>query len=296
MGAQVVLVGSDVPSLLVERLLFAMGAAISLRLRPLAATVGSLAVACTVTLILLSRRKSKLPGGGDDSQTRAAARPVAEVSNEEVSRLDSAVETLAAPRISHSPEQYAWACRLAHAAALGDANEVSRMLSAPWPQGDARSPLDVPAELETIWPNITAVGAASFKGHAAVLNQLLDTRADPNCLCQKVTQWDGAFTLTENDSAMCLAARAGHRSCVEVLLAAGADPNVECSSDYFEGAVEWSDEGDGSEHMVYSAMDAASMARRPDMAELIKQNGGKTGVKTTSQRRNMITSGSRMGA
>merc|ERR1712232_953588 len=132
---------------------------------------------------------------------------------EEATALDAEPHA-EAPRFS--PDQYAWARQLVQAAAQGDRDEVSRNLGTSWPHGPARSPLDIPTELDTIWPNITAVGAAAFKGHAAVLRDLLEAHADPNCLCQKVTQWDGAFTLTENDSAMCLAAREGHRSCVEI--------------------------------------------------------------------------------
>merc|ERR1712129_41435 len=98
---------------------------------------------------------------------------------------------------------------------------------------------------------------------------------------------------------LCFAVREGHQACVEALLAAGADPNIRCDSEYLEGAVEWGDDDDGTEQMIYAALYVANMARQPELAELIQRHGGTRlagGQPKAAARRIKVSQGSRMGA
>jgi len=199
-----------------------------------------------------------------------------------------------------SPGLLRWASCLIKAAADGKTPEVSQLLDdEPREESCPAFPCsaDVQADLPS-YPNVSAVFAAALNGRAEALAVLLSARADPNLKCQKATVWDGAFTLTERDTALVAAARSGHLQCVEQLLAARADPNVQCDSEYLEGAVEWGEDDDGTESMVYSALDAAHMSRQDEIAELIKRSGGCKIARPNTQRapRKMISQGSRMGA
>lgn len=192
-----------------------------------------------------------------------------------------------------------WARKLASAAWEGEAEVVKDMLQGSPPEGPAESPLNILIDHGAIWPNISAACAAACKGHLDVLELLLEARADVNLQCQRATQWDGAFTLTERDTALCFAVREGHTPCVEALLAGGADPNIRCESEYIEGAVEWGEDDDGSEQMIYGAVDVAHMARLPELAELLQRHGGTRlaggGVRKAAHRIK-VSQGSRMGA
>lgn len=172
-----------------------------------------------------------------------------------------------------------WARELVSAAWDGHTDVVKEMLQGPRPTGPTARALDVLINHRENYPSICAAGAASVQGQAAVLQLLLEARADANLHCQRATQGSvgglgGSYTLTERDTALCFAVREGHRPCVEALLAAGADPNIRCDSEYLLGLQEWGEDDDGTDTMIYAAVDVAHMARRPDLAELIEQHGG----------------------
>ncbi|CAK0846913.1 unnamed protein product [Prorocentrum cordatum] len=203
-----------------------------------------------------------------------------------------------------------WAASLVAAAAAGSAQAVSELLVAP-PPGPAEGLLDVDANLPPSgqFPNVTAAYAAALHGHADVLKLLLEAGADPNIKGVKSSQWDGAFTLTEADTALVVACKEGHLDCVEGLLASGADPNVDCSSEYFEGAVEWGDEDDGTEQFFYTALDVTDRASvgsdkdpehwRQLRALLVSHGARHTTQLQLAKRQGVrvkVTSGSRMGA
>lgn len=201
-----------------------------------------------------------------------------------------------------SDEERAWAERLVVAAAAGDLDAVQAILE-DVPGGDAATPMEkllsVDAHLPaTSWVNMTALAAAALSNRPEVLKTLMAARADADVKCQNASSWDGAFTLTQRDTALCIAAKEGHMSCVRALLEGRADPNVRCDSEYFEGAVEWGEDDDGTENMLYSALDVANSAHQKEIAELIKAHGGQKIVQPTGDRprRKMISSGSRMGA
>lgn len=277
-----------------------MGAAGS---RP--APVGALAlggVGLAAVLFCLKQRFGSRDALQDGS-AEAAKGPIwqesqggAVASNAEASVDDDALFT-----DTKSPEDRAWALALVTAAGKGDIEEISRLLvDLPLKAGGPLEYLlsiDAPLPVST-WENMTGLGAAALNGHEEVLKKLLSVRANPDVQCLNATSWDGAFTLTQRDTPLCIAAKGGHRTCVEILLDAGANPNVQCDSEYFEGAVEWGDDDDGSEMMYYSAVDVANGARQFEIAELIKSRGGmEIQSKAPSKPRKMkITQGSRMGA
>eukprot|EP00931_Biecheleriopsis_adriatica_P119538 TRINITY_DN94769_c0_g1_i1.p1 TRINITY_DN94769_c0_g1~~TRINITY_DN94769_c0_g1_i1.p1 ORF type:complete len:270 (+),score=65.56 TRINITY_DN94769_c0_g1_i1:63-872(+) len=186
---------------------------------------------------------------------------------------------------------------LVRAASDGQLEEVQRLLHSQ--DADVASLLGKHAELPASgWTGITALGAAALRGHEEVLQCLLQARADPEAKCQNATSWDGAFTLTQRDTALCIAAKQGHSSCVQRLLSTRADPNTECDSEFLEGSVEWGDEDDGAETTRYSALEVAEQAGHQDVAELIRRAGGVRTVQAASRptSRKMISTGSRMGA
>merc|ERR1712032_843047 len=97
--------------------------------------------------------------------------------------------------------------------------------------------------------------------------------------CKKASQWDGAFTLNESDTALVVAAKEGHKACVKILLEKGANPNVACDSEYIEGAAEWGEEDDGTDQFFYSALDVAqraavSSSTQSEIVGLLKEHGG----------------------
>mmetsp|Transcript_41613 Transcript_41613/g.120663 ORF Transcript_41613/g.120663 Transcript_41613/m.120663 type:complete len:308 (-) Transcript_41613:42-965(-) len=194
-----------------------------------------------------------------------------------------------------SAEELAWATKLVGASAAGHVDEVLALLSRAPSDGDADSLqrlLRAEAHLEaTSWVNITSVGAAALKGHAEVIEVLLAARADPDAKCQNASSWDGAFTLTQRDTALCIAAKEGHKACVLALLDARADPNVQCDSEYFEGAVEWGENDDGTETMVYSAFDVAKSNHQPEIAEIIKSQGEGAAGAHRAERRECVHPG-----
>lgn len=227
----------------------------------------------------------------------------------------------AAADIAITAREIDWARNLVLAVDKGDCEAVSRLISAAAGAGghvghargemhqeselkDHRDPasrvqqlLLVQAELSPIWPSVTGLFVAALRGHTDVLEVLLAARADPDTKSQKATTWDGAFTLTERDTPLCAAAKEGHRRCVELLLAARADPNLRCHSEFFEGAVEWGDDDDGTDTTFYTALDLAVLAGQTEIADLLQRSGGQQVSKESSQpRRKLISSGSRMGA
>merc|ERR1711924_416315 len=136
----------------------------------------------------------------------------------------------------------------------------------------------------------------AMHGHADILEILLKANADPDVKCKKATQWDGAFTLTENDTALVVASRESQKACVEILLSYNADPNVKCDSEYFEGAVEWGEDDDGTEYFHYSALD---MAKDADIKRVLEAQGAISVSKmhkTAQKVRARVSQGSRMGA
>lgn len=265
--------------------------------RPLlAATLGAAAVGLAAFVISQVRRqKPQITLPEEASPTDATSACAVEISS---GQGTAAVVESAQPTQSEflaTPEQRAWAQKLVRAAAAGEAEELKGLLS-DLPTGEIQD-VNVQAELSPSWTNVTATFAASHFGHEGALRILLNARADPDLKCQKATQWDGAFTLTERDTALVAAAREGHAPCVQALLEARADPNVQCDSEYLEGAVEWGEDDDGTETMIYSALDAANMAKQTEIATIIQQSGGtKIVTPSTRPRRKMISQGSRMGA
>jgi len=228
-------------------------------------------------------------------QAADAAHDAGERSEDDAVAATSSCSATAEP----SAEARTWARDLVSAAAAGEREALARLLDDAPVNEDASLErlLCVDAELSASWTNVTCVGAAALNGHAATLEVLLAKRADPNIKCQNASSWDGAFTLTQRDTPLCLAAKKGHRACVETLLRARADPNVQCNSEYLEGAVEWGEDDDGTETMFYSALDVANMAKQPEIAELIGKGGGTKLAQPSNQpRRKMVSSGNRMGA
>eukprot|EP00929_Paragymnodinium_shiwhaense_P104893 TRINITY_DN69701_c0_g1_i1.p1 TRINITY_DN69701_c0_g1~~TRINITY_DN69701_c0_g1_i1.p1 ORF type:complete len:271 (+),score=50.71 TRINITY_DN69701_c0_g1_i1:86-898(+) len=191
-----------------------------------------------------------------------------------------------------------WAEDVIELCITGQVDAVRSKLQEPKDPAELHSFLATTVPLVTgDWVSLTPAVAAALHAKADVLRLLLEGRADPDSKSLKSTSWDGAFTLTENDTALCLAAKEGHLECVRLLLEGRADPNVQCDSSYMEGSVEWGEDDDGSEQMLYTALDVAKNNKRLDCAEVIKRFGGVTVMGDTVQpRRLKVTCGSRMGA
>lgn len=193
-----------------------------------------------------------------------------------------------------------WASELVAASFAGEIAEVSRLLDR-LPSGTEHhieKLVNVDASLlATRWVNLTTVGAATLGGRETVLQRLVEARADVDARCQHVTCWDGAFTLTRRDTPLCIAAKEGNTRCAQLLLDSGAAVNAQSESEYFEGAVEWGEDDDGTETMYYSALDVATSERNETLVAFLKSKGGtKIAQPSNRPRRKMISSGSRMGA
>lgn len=205
-----------------------------------------------------------------------------------------------------SPARREWAHKLVMAASDGDANEVDLLLSKP-PPGPSEGLVDIDSILPPgeSYPNVTATYVAALKGEFHILETLLQAGADPNVKCTKSTQWDGAFTLTENDTALVVACKECHVQCVELLLKTGADPNIECNSEYFEGAVEWGEDDTGTEQFFYTALTVAERATvgsdkiQSDLdhvLELLRKHDARHAHKLAVKPSMRLSQGSRMGA
>jgi len=205
-------------------------------------------------------------------------------------------------------EQRTWAAALLAATDRGHLGEVQQLIANP-PSGAGECSLDIESDLPIYHlPSATAVFVAAMRGHVDVLEALLKAGADPNKLSTKATQWDGAFNVTEHDTALTIAARgpqgtgtehaqgmAQSKACVEVLLRYNADCNVKCDCEYFEGAVEWGEDDDGTEYFYYSALD---MAKDADIKRMLVEKGAFSITKLQGPQkvRPRVTQGSRMGA
>mmetsp|Transcript_116136 Transcript_116136/g.292050 ORF Transcript_116136/g.292050 Transcript_116136/m.292050 type:complete len:273 (-) Transcript_116136:17-835(-) len=251
-----------------------------------------------VAALLLLRRERRVHGKTlrDGESAVASDMSAPSGAGEEAKQSAAASSAPTRARTGPSSEEREWARRLVATAFAGDVDAVSQQLQ------EARADLEKLFAIDTsldLWTNITGIGAAALGGHAHVIQTLLSARADADVKCTHASSWDGAFMLTRRDTALCIAAQGGHRECVQTLLLGSADPNVRCDSEYLEGALEWGDDDDGSDMSYYSALDSANQARHPEIAELIRQSGGREMAEEAARERPTrmkISSGSRMGA
>eukprot|EP00930_Biecheleria_cincta_P095627 TRINITY_DN87575_c0_g1_i1.p1 TRINITY_DN87575_c0_g1~~TRINITY_DN87575_c0_g1_i1.p1 ORF type:complete len:269 (-),score=25.65 TRINITY_DN87575_c0_g1_i1:293-1099(-) len=181
----------------------------------------------------------------------------------------------------HQAEIKCWTEAIVRAATEGKLDEVREMLGPGNESGLISSCklLSQQAELPaTGWIGITAVGAAALRGHAQVIELLVQAKADLDGECHHETSSinaSGSFSISSRETPLCIVARQGHVACARVLVGAQADPNVRCGSEFLEGSVEWSEEGDdGSERTQYTALDMAEQARHARMIELLLECGG----------------------
>merc|ERR1712176_1652086 len=71
--------------------------------------------------------------------------------------------------------------------------------------------IDMKAEYSSSYVNVSAVFSSALEGQVAVLKMLLEVGASTDSKCEKASVWDGAFTLTERDTALVAASRYGQK-------------------------------------------------------------------------------------
>eukprot|EP00933_Yihiella_yeosuensis_P043493 TRINITY_DN38308_c0_g1_i1.p1 TRINITY_DN38308_c0_g1~~TRINITY_DN38308_c0_g1_i1.p1 ORF type:complete len:277 (+),score=69.22 TRINITY_DN38308_c0_g1_i1:43-873(+) len=276
-----------------------MGMQQSRHKRLAALTIGAGAVGAALLLRCLRQRRSlplnelqTLSANGKSCTSKVEAEDDADRGRKE------RIERLRLER-EIQQEKQRWSAAFVQAAGEGSLQEVRRLMKAPPDSAVFLEIVNSQAELPASgWTGITAVAAASLRGHLDVLQVLLEAKADPDLKCQHASCWDGALTITQRDTALCIAAKAGHLECAEALLSAGADVNVSCDSEFLEGAVEWGDEDDGTEMTHYSALDVADQSGQSEISDILRRRGAVklAGPSTRPASRKMISSGSRMNA